>query len=194
MTSYTSGLRFRGRYAPVAQEEALEEVELENFGEDVALLGEELEIAGTAGATASSTHLPAALGIAGALGKHATTIHHAIKVGADIKEHQQAGLTLPGTKYIGPGNALDRGKPVNTADAIAQEHDYAYAKAQSHLDIKSADEQFIKEQFINILSKGNTNPVDALYSAIAVAGISSKYGIERGVGVQYPRLPSEYVC
>lgn len=38
------------------------------------------------------------------------------------------GITVPGTKYIGPGNPMNLGKPVNKADALAYEHDMAYDK------------------------------------------------------------------
>jgi len=36
------------------------------------------------------------------------------------------GLTLPGSKYIGPGNSLNRGKPKSSADAAALQHDKDY--------------------------------------------------------------------
>lgn len=36
------------------------------------------------------------------------------------------GITVPGTKYIGPGNPMKLGTPVNRADALAYEHDKAY--------------------------------------------------------------------
>ena len=36
------------------------------------------------------------------------------------------GLVFPGYKYLGPFNGLDKGEPVNEADAAALEHDKAY--------------------------------------------------------------------
>lgn len=36
------------------------------------------------------------------------------------------GVTLPGSKYIGPGNSLDRGAPKGKADAAAKQHDIDY--------------------------------------------------------------------
>lgn len=36
------------------------------------------------------------------------------------------GFVLPGSKYIGPGNELNKGKPVDEADANALQHDYDY--------------------------------------------------------------------
>jgi hypothetical protein len=38
------------------------------------------------------------------------------------------GLILPGSKYIGPGNAMNKGKPRSSADAAAYRHDMAYDK------------------------------------------------------------------
>ena len=36
------------------------------------------------------------------------------------------GLVLPGSKYIGPGNEMNKGKPVDQADANAYQHDIDY--------------------------------------------------------------------
>jgi hypothetical protein len=38
------------------------------------------------------------------------------------------GVTVPGSKYIGPKNPMNLGKPVNAADKLAYEHDQAYDK------------------------------------------------------------------
>lgn len=38
-------------------------------------------------------------------------------------QQQQTGYTLPGYKYLGPGNELDLGEPTNELDKIAQERD-----------------------------------------------------------------------
>ena len=39
---------------------------------------------------------------------------------------QGKGWVLPGSKYIGPGNAMDLGKPKSSADAAAYQHDLDY--------------------------------------------------------------------
>ena len=36
------------------------------------------------------------------------------------------GFVLPGSKYIGPGNEMNKGKPVDEADANAYQHDIDY--------------------------------------------------------------------
>ena len=43
-----------------------------------------------------------------------------------VKKALGMGITLPGSKYIGPKNPMALGKPVNAADAAAYEHDVAY--------------------------------------------------------------------
>nr|QKE60687.1 MAG: capsid protein [Dependoparvovirus sp.] len=48
---------------------------------------------------------------------------------APNQQHQEdnaRGLVLPGYKYLGPFNGLDKGEPVNAADKAALEHDKAY--------------------------------------------------------------------
>lgn len=49
------------------------------------------------------------------------------------------GLVLPGYKYLGPGNGLDKGEPVNNADAAALEHDKAY-----DAQLKAGDNPYLK--------------------------------------------------
>lgn len=38
------------------------------------------------------------------------------------------GMVLPGSKYIGPGNYMNKGKPRDKADAAAKQHDIDYGK------------------------------------------------------------------
>lgn len=42
------------------------------------------------------------------------------------KKDDARGLVVPGYKYLGPFNGLDKGEPVNHADAVAKEHDLGY--------------------------------------------------------------------
>lgn len=60
------------------------------------------------------------------------------------------GLVVPGYKYLGPGNSLDRGKPVNKADEAAQRHDQEYDKLlgegdNPYIKYNHADQEFQKE-------------------------------------------------
>jgi len=62
------------------------------------------------------------------------------------------GLVLPGSKYIGPGNPLNRGKPTSKADAAARLHDIDYDRllkqgvksSKLYLGFSKADERLMK--------------------------------------------------
>lgn len=91
-------------------------------------------------------------------------------------------FTLPGHKYLGPGNPYPNGKPTNSADAIAKKHDKSYIDAQSENDILESDWKYTKEfakDFINNPSVG---------SAAGAIGLGVKTGAERLIGVQYPNM------
>jgi Phospholipase A2-like domain len=91
-------------------------------------------------------------------------------------------FTLPGHKYLGPGNPYPNGKPTNSADAIAKKHDKSYIDAQSENDILESDWKYTKEfakDFINNPSVG---------SAAGTIGLGLKTGAERLIGVQYPNM------
>lgn len=61
------------------------------------------------------------------------------KAGSADKKDDARGLVLPGYKYLGPGNGLDKGEPVNAADAAALEHDKAYDQL-----LKQGDNPYVK--------------------------------------------------
>lgn len=68
------------------------------------------------------------------------------------------GLVLPGSKYIGPGNSLNKGKPKSSADAAALQHDRDYdatikkhgnkIKKKLYLGFSDADERLMKRSDI----------------------------------------------
>lgn len=64
---------------------------------------------------------------------------------------------LPFHKYLGPGNDLDSGDPVDEDDRIAQEHDSAYATALTAEDISNADSKAINEFWTDFSTTGNTH-------------------------------------
>ena len=89
------------------------------------------------------------------------------------------GLLLPGTNYIGPGNALDNGEPTNEADAVARTHDYAYEYARTEDDIIQADAAAISD----------FAQVGGIYGYAGAIGLSIKSGVESLTGgVIYPRM------
>lgn len=55
------------------------------------------------------------------------------------KAKSDAGFNFPGHKYLGPGNSLDRGPPVDADDAAAQAHDQAYDE-----QLKLGDNPYVK--------------------------------------------------
>ncbi|XP_072463668.1 uncharacterized protein [Notamacropus eugenii] len=60
------------------------------------------------------------------------------------------GYTLPGYKYLGPGNTLDHGEPTNQSDKAAKKHDQHYhliqqAEHNPYLYFNEADRTFIEE-------------------------------------------------
>nr|WGL41074.1 capsid protein [Psittaciform ambidensovirus] len=77
-------------------------------------------------------------------------------------------LLYPGHNYLGPGNELDNGPPVDKADEIARVHDYAYHNADSKSDIYKSD----FESFKNFTSYFVSNP--NLPSFAGAAGIGAK--------------------
>lgn len=58
---------------------------------------------------------------------------------AERHKDDSRGLVLPGYKYLGPFNGLDKGEPVNEADAAALEHDKAYDR-----QLNSGDNPYLK--------------------------------------------------
>ncbi|CAH2088622.1 unnamed protein product [Euphydryas editha] len=116
-----------------------------------------------------------------------------------------SGYTLPGYKYLGPGNPLDLGEPSNELDRIAQEHDNAYAAAEQNylaqineaetkeekkIDkeavqaIKEADEKFLSQVFWY----HPTSEYDKIAKTLAWAGIGTKFLRERVLGQLYPNF------
>ena len=63
------------------------------------------------------------------------------------------GFVLPGSKYIGPGNPMNRGSPKSKADALAYQHDVDYAdylkagvkKKHLYTGYSDADARLMKE-------------------------------------------------
>lgn len=108
--------------------------------------------------------------------------------------HDKPGLTLPGYKYLGPGNSLNRGVPVNKLDSAAKTHDEKYHKITEYFkktknrkvfeqQVREADEEFLHE--VSLIAPTTTYEAFAKY--LAQGGIGSKYLLESVVGVVYPR-------
>lgn len=70
-------------------------------------------------------------------------------------EFQVDSVLLPGFSYLGPGNPIANGHPVNCVDEVAKEHDIKYDeiqksfklhknKYQAFREIQLADEVFVE--------------------------------------------------
>lgn len=107
---------------------------------------------------------------------------------------ESRGLVPPPFKYLGPGNTIDRGDPYNQVDADALEHDKAYERSQSTLDIRKADKKFLTQVGDHIAEsiQGKSSISDSVASVAGGIGIGSKYIAESGIGVQYPSISGKY--
>ena len=67
-------------------------------------------------------------------------------------------LTWPGYNYLGPGNPIRNGHPINSLDRKARIHDIQYSQAKTKEDIYASDSQalssFSNEGALGILSAG----------------------------------------
>lgn len=81
----------------------------------------------------------------------------------------------PGYKYLGPGNKLNLGEPVNKADYIAQQHDIQYDNAKTHEDIFQADKEAINKFFNNFVENKH------FVSGVSSAALYGKHFIEKNL-------------
>lgn len=114
------------------------------------------------------------------------------------EEDERRGLTLPGYKYLGPGNSLNRGPPVNDLDAAAKRHDEQYHKITEYYkktknrkqfeeSVRRADDQFIEE----VIEVAPVNTYDGIARWLAIGGIGTKTILEKYIGVVWPRLDDQ---
>lgn len=93
------------------------------------------------------------------------------------------GFVLPGSKYIGPGNRMDKGKPVNQADANAYQHDVDYDnylkkghKAKDvYLGYSDADQRLLKN------TKANTPEGLAVVLGMGAKKLLNKTGLTKRI-------------
>lgn len=96
--------------------------------------------------------------------------------------HKDPPLTLPDHHFLGPGNTLTDKDPYDEDDAIAKEHDIAYATAKSYNDIDIADKEAVDKFWADAQGRGNW------HSAVAGLGLYAKNKFEEVFGVQYPQV------
>lgn len=90
-------------------------------------------------------------------------------------------FTFPGHRYLGPGNPLRNGEPVDSDDCIAERHDWAYEFSASDRDVRRADRNTIVDFSRDAIDNRNW------HSEVGALGLGAKYAIESVTGVQYPR-------
>ena len=93
-------------------------------------------------------------------------------------------MRLPYHKYIGPGNSLDEGSPVDFDDYLALEHDKTYEGSTSDSDIIQSDKQFASDFFSHWVETGH------IPSLIGAAGLKTKSYIEI-IGLLYAKAKVE---
>lgn len=105
------------------------------------------------------------------------------------------GLTLPGYKYLGPGNSLNAGEPTNELDRIAKEHDKQYDKITKHFKKTKNLKEFsssVQKSDSDFLEEVNALEPEGLYDTVAknaaLVGIGLKRLVEQNTGVLYPRV------
>lgn len=102
------------------------------------------------------------------------------------------GYALPGTKYTGPGNSLNRGPGVNDADDDAKLHDEQYSAAHNSADIKKSDKHLLQNAGDHLIEgiQGKGTLGNTILSAVQGAGIGAKHIAENVVGPIYPKTYS----
>ncbi|KAF5280808.1 hypothetical protein FQA39_LY17955 [Lamprigera yunnana] len=93
-------------------------------------------------------------------------------------------MRFPFHEYLGLGNLLNLGKPVDEDDRIALVRDIHYSLSKSNKDIRKADEESILDFYRSFLTTGNW------HSLIGGTDLSIKYILESVINVQYPKLMS----
>lgn len=90
-------------------------------------------------------------------------------------------FTFPGHRYLGPGNPLDNGEPVDSDDKIAQIHDTEYSQAKTKTDIFQSDQKAISAFSRDFILNRNW------HSGVGALGLGIKYGTEKVLDhVLYP--------
>lgn len=108
------------------------------------------------------------------------------------------GLVAPGYKYLGPGNALNRGVPINKLDNAAKKHDEKYHKITEYYKktknyrefkekIQEADIEFVEE----VATFAPETAYDQVLKWLALGGIETKHIVEKYTGIIYPRVSTQ---
>lgn len=94
-------------------------------------------------------------------------------------------MLYPGHNYLGPGNPINNGEPVDYADRVAREHDINYTNAIVDKDIYDADLKAIKKFGTHYITHGD------LPSLTGAVGLGIKTGTERFIGKLLYGMPKD---
>lgn len=107
--------------------------------------------------------------------------------------HNNGGVTLPGTDYVGPGNNINIDAPRHGADAIAKEHDLEYARIEQAY----ANGEIDSQEFYEAVQAADSRAANGFrddfqksgmwQSKVGELGLSAKQGVEKITGVIYPK-------
>lgn len=89
-------------------------------------------------------------------------------------------ITLPNSKYIGPGNPINLGEPINRIDAAAKLHDIVYTEATGDDQIREADNNF-KNFAGNTIAESlrpGGDPIEGIQASVGYIGIAAKNYLE----------------
>lgn len=102
-------------------------------------------------------------------------------------DYQNSGITLPLSRYIGPGNSANLGEPKTGADVAAKRHDLRYA----HAAYRFSNKRVTQAQYNKLIDKADSQfqSENVLYSPhgiIGKGGIGLKQLLETATGQLYP--------
>ena len=103
------------------------------------------------------------------------------------KDYKNSGITLPFSKYIGPGNSLNLGEPKTDADQRAKLHDLKYA----YFTYKYANKKINKSVYASLIDKADKefikdNDWYTPQGLSGILGIGAKQGAEGLLNQLYP--------
>ncbi|KAH8032417.1 hypothetical protein HPB51_025148 [Rhipicephalus microplus] len=96
---------------------------------------------------------------------------------------------LQGYQYLGPGNPLRKGDPVDEDDGIAKSHDEAYERATSHEDVFAAD-QASAALFLNDFTRTG-RPIDVVSYTTSNLSNYESYEQKRDLNVTMRLRPDD---
>jgi hypothetical protein len=117
--------------------------------------------------------------------KLAAQVYNPVNIARSIKDK---GITLPGSKYIGPGNAMNKGKPKDRGDALAYQHDKDYDKLLKggvkpkdlYTGYSNADKRLLKGSWRAVRDHGDAGALAAA-AGMGIKALGAKLGVTKRI-------------